>query len=1546
VDPNIDHAVPIGNQPQQINRNPEQGNIDHAVPIGNQPQQINRNPEQGNIDHAQPIDFGFALPSSSGANGNIDHAVPLNGQALVSAAHQQLTDHLNQNLSTLYNEHQGVVQQLDGSLARSYNKLEDKAQTYIDKLNNHLTETGIQNFQQANDIGIPLQAMTPDGGFGQSNVPMGGVSASPMGAMADTTRGTWYPYLDCATPAIIIADDTNKYLYDGNPLYQPLPPSNDTKVNTYNALYGQLQQLVMQYCIASQQQQTTQQQQTQQQQNQTYQQTQQQIQDYNNWLQLQQQQQQQLQQQYQQEQQQSQQIYNQQQNNNQIDYNQINQILQQNAQTKSNIQQQLQQMQQQQQTQQQQTQQNQQGQGQSAQGQGQQQQQQQSQGNTANTDQTNPLNAFVDQLNAITNALNNNTLTDFNGTRQQLLQMLQQLQQMRLSVVQSGQDPSPIDQMIAGVNGEIQLVLAAQTAAQAAQQQAQQNAQQQGQNNSNLAPYQCGIDFPANLQVPPNYFPSWGLQGQQPPTPGATASGITCTNPNNNLVYEIYWIPQVISNNSTGNNNNNNNNNNNTVCVHNYEAWLDCTTGKTLLLSTAVPNTLPNGDWRSLGNISTTDLSTVEGSLAQLLAVAAPCPHTSTTIPDDPLPDQNLADPCAQFQGLLVGSPEWCELLDKISLAFAKLGQQLVAMMVMYDILADTDCASKARDKEDNYKCPLDKDIAAVIGSSAVNPGGGSGIGSVITGSLTNPLGISGSDIAGALLGSSPKIVEGMAYGVMRGIGFDKQTACNVAQALDPAFLLRYLRETMCTVFSGLAKCSVCNPIVVSGLVFVKGMLGFLKHLRGDFVAGIDFIGKAGIKIAFHLPIEITPVIHVVDYLLEWACPTKLPSEGEITELALRQEITTDHYSTLTRLHGLSPYFAQKVLHAKREKLSSHEVIEYFKRHPELPDNTDNKLMQMGFIDDDERHMVKDLYVEIPDINRHFEWLRRNADSPIFVAEFGLWQGFDTRENVIALYKEMLTDPTVSQERKGEIEQAIPIIATQVINPALATRNYWNTYGTDIQAKGWTKKNTFYAYVAHFLPVPREMGYEFVQRLRQGRVPEQLVFTQNTLRRVLNEQDIDPNMIDRYIYCSYRTLNQRYIQMLAKLGLVDEAEIGERLQDIGFDPASSKILANGLWRQRKQQVATEVHGWNAANILQKYKAHLITKAVATEKLQYLGFTDADIADAFEVASLEKVTDLKKEWTNTIKKCYLRGVVNYDTAYQDLLRRGVESQQAKDLLELWDAEKVCDVHMLSASEDVKLTKEGVLTIEQLALRLTNLNYSNDSIAGVLAGVLLDMQREIDKENAKQQAEQDREQAKQQKELATQLKDRQREKQALQKEIEKQLAQQKKLKAAQDTIKLNLAKAIAKAQARVQKAKIREQQKALALAEKDAQRKAKMQAQKDYLSSVLDAKTSLQNVSVDIKNKASLAKASTSDKMQKQEIAAQAATDINTQKTSFEQHQLDAKVSYNQSMADATSAEPSTVPIVTTDPTIQEAQQAAAQETTIAKQEAAIKEEGLN
>src|ERR1019366_3983855 len=104
-------------------------------------------------------------------------------------------------------------------------------------------------------------------------------------------------------------------------------------------------------------------------------------------------------------------------------------------------------------------------------------------------------------------------------------------------------------------------------------------------------------------------------------------------------------------------------------------------------------------------------------------------------------------------------------------------------------------------------------------------------------------------------------------------------------------------------------------------------------------------------------------------------CPQKIPSEGEVAELYLRGEITKGHAACLMKMHGLSPALIDASFSSKREKIGHREIIEASIRFPTLVTDQDKWLQDQGWVDDEERSAIKQLFVEVPSIKDHLEWL-------------------------------------------------------------------------------------------------------------------------------------------------------------------------------------------------------------------------------------------------------------------------------------------------------------------------------------------------------------------------------------------------------------------------------------------------------------------------------------------------------------------------------------------------------------------------------------------
>lgn len=252
---------------------------------------------------------------------------------------------------------------------------------------------------------------------------------------------------------------------------------------------------------------------------------------------------------------------------------------------------------------------------------------------------------------------------------------------------------------------------------------------------------------------------------------------------------------------------------------------------------------------------------------------------------------------------------------------------------------------------------------------------------------------------------------------------------------------------------------------------------------------------------------------------------------------------------------------------------------------------------------------------------------------------------------------------------------------------------------------------------AHWQTISPGQAYEMLHRLRPGRIeryrqfvpgvqPVDLAFVQ----RVLKVADYPLAFRDRLAAISYRPISYRQITKVVQAGLVDQAELAESFQDMGYSPPDSALLARAY--------ATEP---DAAEV--KAEQRRARKCILD--LYALGGTDSDTAGGQLIGagatpqlarlSLARVdlcnrTATLKAAIAAIRKHVLRGELTLDGGAAELVNIGVQSARAQEYRALWAMELTPTRRRLSAGRIRQLVAKGLMDRDTAVSRLINLGWS--------------------------------------------------------------------------------------------------------------------------------------------------------------------------------------------------------------------------------------------
>lgn len=559
------------------------------------------------------------------------------------------------------------------------------------------------------------------------------------------------------------------------------------------------------------------------------------------------------------------------------------------------------------------------------------------------------------------------------------------------------------------------------------------------------------------------------------------------------------------------------------------------------------------------------------------------------------------------------------------------------------------------------------------------------------------------------------------------------------------AGLCQLWRNALNTLRDGWLQFQGTDPVLIAGLIGTKILFNLIKNA--------DVGSEVWLLITSKISDNIPVIDRILDYLIDTAAPCEVPSPPEAMEAYLRGTITRDMYECWLLLHGCSPLVYEAVLQSRRDRLSSEEWIQYARRNKLDDNSTMVGLRNIGWINNSDAVARNYLYDELPTIADHLHWLQRNVFDAAYVQEFALMDGFEEK--------------------------------------------FWPVFGHDLYAQGMKKEYAALHYAAHWLnPAPEQLK-EMVYRLRPEKVGPELSFTSEQYARVLAEQDVGPFFRPRFQEIIYRVPALGYLRDMYRNYILTDDDMKGYHRDLGYSETDSIrfVQIDSVVRARIR--ATESHGWTPSAIAGAYSIRQLDSDTVVQLMESLGYYRDEAQELMERADAElkrsvftrarsraltgvvaevktalrvgTITEQQAEaslaatgWpadyaatlvsteslaahtkkveqvVAAVRKAYLRGEINPDTAGVILGQAGILQQPIADYLALWSLQQTPQRKRRTASQIVSDVANGNMSTDEALARLINLGYDDADSRLYMA----DAQSKVAKRQAQMLASQQR------------------------------------------------------------------------------------------------------------------------------------------------------------------------------------------------------------
>lgn len=413
-----------------------------------------------------------------------------------------------------------------------------------------------------------------------------------------------------------------------------------------------------------------------------------------------------------------------------------------------------------------------------------------------------------------------------------------------------------------------------------------------------------------------------------------------------------------------------------------------------------------------------------------------------------------------------------------------------------------------------------------------------------------------------------------------------------------------------------------------------------------------------------------TPLRH----FLQYSYPVSLPTQTGIDALYLTDAINRETWICYTRALGNLPNTHYAVMNAGRNRPNVSERVQQYYRGTIDRATLDRELRSLGVLDPREAQVWIDLYQQVPAAGDLVRFMVRDSADEAAVA----LGGFDT---------------DFSKKYTQQIQQ-------------------W------ARAQGVSDDYMKYIWRAHWeLPSPTQL-YEMLHRLRPGRVDPALAVTSDTVKQVLQQNDMAPGFVDRMMAISYHPITLTDIQRGYLAGTITDEELEGHLQDAGYSPKDAATVAQIIRDDSIRRVNIMTGQWTAREVCRQYRMGTITRQEADRLLEQSITDYQKRQQALDNAETMLEASTRATCIKAIRWRYMTGELSDFEVRSALAAQGVPATQGRSILQGWSCEKISRRKEPTVAMLRTWFLEGVIGAGQMMLRLRNLGYSGDDAAAIV------------------------------------------------------------------------------------------------------------------------------------------------------------------------------------------------------------------------------------
>lgn len=413
--------------------------------------------------------------------------------------------------------------------------------------------------------------------------------------------------------------------------------------------------------------------------------------------------------------------------------------------------------------------------------------------------------------------------------------------------------------------------------------------------------------------------------------------------------------------------------------------------------------------------------------------------------------------------------------------------------------------------------------------------------------------------------------------------------------------------------------------------------------------------------------VDIPQLSQRVDQARNQVCPVGLPGPDDADSAFLTGQINLPVWQCWVRAAGMNDDAWLKVWQAKKTRLSPLQYAEAQQRLGKSDSWLIGHARHAGMVDWEDVSIAQQLVLNYPSAQDIVSFMVRDVFDEAVVKEYGYDKEFDDK-------------------LQGKADEFARIAGTTRETMRLYWRAHWQ------------------------LPSPTQ-AYEFLHRLRPGRVPDDVVTTAKDVDRLLGIADIPEYFRRRLMAVSYLPLTRVDIRRAYFQGSLTEEETLAQILDRGYNDRDANLLLN-YWRLERVQ-------WlKSRREYREFVEGFTPDDAFRDQLGRLGFSAADRLVIESEAERDTTLRGVRTQAKGIRQRVLRGLLDWGEAITALVAIGFSGGRASQLARQWDGERQARGKHATIAQLCAWWDKGWISDEEYADALARIGYSPSQIGNII------------------------------------------------------------------------------------------------------------------------------------------------------------------------------------------------------------------------------------